>query len=108
MEKIKITATKKGEKIEIVGLDDFLGYTVEREALIAQYERFTENVLLSCVMPEIPRYIIEHEDDVEGIKDSFDALQRVLVRYRKMVSWMRSNGIDVESVVGESKGKAKS
>lgn len=107
-EKIKITAPKRGNRVEIVGLDEMFAYTVEREALIGQYERFTENVLLSCVMPEIPRYIVEHEEDMDGIKDAFDALQAVLVRYRKMTSWMRNNGIDVESVAGDSKGKTRS
>lgn len=109
-EKIKITAPRRSDKVEIVGLDELVFHAIDQEALLSLYERFAEDVILMCVMPEVPRYVMEDErrEDTK-IPDGYDALQRLLVRYRKMVSFMRKNGIDVEAVVGEdNNSKTKS
>ena len=103
-EKIKMTAPKGGG-VEVVGLDRIFANCVQMENLICKYERFAEDVTLSCMMPEVPRYMMEDEElDGTMIPGALDAMQRLLVRYRRMVSWMRRNGIDVESVADGSSG----
>lgn len=104
----KIPMTGKGGKepsvsVELVGLDEIFALAVETESVLGKYEGFAEHVLLSCVMPEIPRYSI-HDEEVDGtmIPRAVEALDSVLVRYRKMTGWMRQNGIDPEAVVGKS------
>jgi hypothetical protein len=95
-------------KVEIAGLDEIFASALDSESLIGKYERFAEHILLSCAMPEIPRYTV-HDDTIDGtmMPQAFDALDRLLVRYRKMTRWMRQNGIDPEAVAGTpDEGKA--
>lgn len=91
-------------RVEVKGIDDVLFAIQEYESALGRYERFTEDVLLSCLMPEIPRFVLGDCDEESMIDNAHDALQRILVRYRKMVAWFRSNSIDVESVVGDNDG----
>ena len=91
-------------RVEVKGIDDVLFAIQEYESMLGKYERFAEDVLLSCLMPEVPRYILGDGDDESITNNAHDALQRILVRYRKMVSWFRANSIDVESVVGDNDG----
>lgn len=91
-------------RVEVKGIDDILYAIQEYESMLGRYERFTEHVLLSCLMPEVPRFILGDGDEESMMDNAHDALQRILVRYRKMVSWFRANSIDVESVVGENEG----
>ena len=94
-------------KVEVKGIDDILFCIQEQDALIAKYERFAEDVLLSCVMPEIPRYVLADDEDGSIADRAHDALQTLLVRYRKMTAWMRTNGIDPESVAGKKDEEKK-
>lgn len=89
-------------KVEITGLDEIFASAIDAEAIIGKYERFAEHVLLSCAMPEIPRYTI-HDEDIEGtmMPQAFEMLDKILVRYRKMTKWMRQNNIDLEAVCGK-------
>ena len=100
---------KDKQTIEISGLDEIFASALEAENIIVKYEKFAEHVILSCGMPEIPRYTI-HDEDVEGtpIPQALDLLDTLLVRYRKMTSWMRQNGIDPESIAGKGETKNKS
>ena len=91
-------------RVEVKGIDDILYAIQEYESSIARYERFTEHVLLSCLKPEVPRLILGDGDWESMMDNAHDALQKILVRYRKMVSWFRANSIDVESVVGDNEG----
>lgn len=91
-------------KVEVKGIDDILFCIQEQDSVLAKYERFAEDVLLSCVMPEIPRFVLADHDDDSIIDRAHDALQTLLVRYRKMTTWFRANKIDVESVVGDNDG----
>lgn len=106
--KAKIEAVRKDAPVKVVidGLDDVFLSLADSEALIGKYERFAEHVLLSCVMPEVPRLAL-HDETIEGtpIPDAFSALDTLLVRYRKMTQWFRNNGIDPEAVVGEGNDK---
>lgn len=90
-------------KVEIVGLDEIFASAIDAEAIIGKYERFAEHVLLSCAMPEIPRYTI-HDEDIEGtmMTHAMDTLNTVLTRYRKFTKWMRQNGIDPDAVAGKT------
>lgn len=97
-------------KVEVVGLDEIFAAALDSEAVIGKYERFTEHVLLSCAMPEIPRVAVQDET-IEGtlMPKAFEALNTILVRYRKITRWMRQNGIDPEAVAGrpdEEKNKS--
>ena len=100
---------KDKQTIEISGLDEIFASALEAENIIVKYEKFAEHVILSCGMPEIPRYTI-HDEDVEGtpIPQAVELLDTLLVRYRKMTSWMRQNGIDPESIAGKGETKNKS
>lgn len=90
-------------KVEISGLDDVMYSIQEQEVLLSKYERFAEDVLLSCAMPEIPRYLLSDGDDGIPLADNaHDALQKLLVRYRKMTAWFKANKIDIEAIVGEN------
>lgn len=89
-------------KVEVKGIDDILFCIQEQDAMMAKYERFAEDVLLSCVMPEIPRYVLADNDDDSIIDRAHDALQTLLVRYRKITSWIKANKIDIESIVGNN------
>ena len=106
--KYKITAPKRDGAVEIIGLDEVIFQAIDSERLIGKYERFTEDVLLSCVMPEIPRYVISYdEDDGTQMGGAHEALHDLLARYRKMTAWFRANKIDVEAVVGDDNGNVK-
>lgn len=87
-------------KVEVKGIDDILFCIQEQDTMLARYERFAEDVLLSCVMPEVPRYVLADGDDDSMMNNAHDALQTLLVRYRKMVAWFKTNKIDIEAVVG--------
>jgi hypothetical protein len=89
-------------KVEVKGIDDILFCIQEQDALIAKYERFAEDVLLSCVMPEIPRSVLADDEDGSIADRAHDALQTLLVRYRKITSWIKANKIDIESIVGNN------
>ena len=70
--------------------------------LICKYEAFTNDVLLSCTMPELPRYVLQYDEEEQTyMGDAFQAMQKLLIRYRKLVNWMRANGIDVEAICGD-------
>ena len=88
-------------KVDIVGLDVIFDTGLQMENLLCKYERFTEDVLLACVMPENPRYVLEYDEDDTMMGEAHNKLQKLLVRYRKLVTWMRSSGISVESVCGD-------
>lgn len=90
-------------KVEIVGLDEIFASAIDSEHTICKYEMFAEHVILSCAMPEIPRFVI-HDEEADGtmIPQAVDALDQILVRYRKMTKWMRQNGIDPEAVAGKA------
>lgn len=92
--------------VTVTGLDEIFNAALDAENMLCRYERFAEHVILACGMPEIPRYTI-HIEAIEGtlMPQAFDLLDRLLVRYRKMTSWMRQNGIDPESVTGETDEK---
>ena len=100
---------KDKQTIEISGLDEIFATAMDLENIIVKYEKFAEHVILSCAMPEIPRYTI-HDADVEGtpMPQALDLLDKLLVRYRKMTTWMRQNGIDPESITGKGETKNKS
>lgn len=106
--KVKIESGRKDAPVKVVidGLDNVFLSLADLEALIGKYERFAEHVLLSCAMPEIPRYAI-HDETIDGTQmpGAFDLLDRLLVRYRKMTKWFRDNGIDLDAVVGDGNDK---
>ena len=95
--------------IEISGLDEIFASAMDMEVMLCKYERFAEHVILVCAMPEIPRYTIQDEE-IEGthMPQALDLLDSLLVRYRKMTSWMRQNGIDPENIAGKGEPKSKS
>lgn len=95
--------------IEISGLDEIFASAMDMEVMLCKYERFAEHVILVCAMPEIPRYTIQDEE-IEGthMPQAFDLLDKLLVRYRRMTSWMRQNGIDPENIAGKGEPKSKS
>lgn len=88
--------------VQISGLDEIFACSVEAERVIAKYERFAEHATLSCAMPEIPRYALE-DDSIKGtpLEDAYVSVMKLLVRYRKITAWMRSNNIDVEAIAGD-------
>lgn len=100
---------KDKKTIEISGLDEIFASAMDMEVMLCKYERFAEHVILACAMPEIPRYTIQDEE-IEGthMPQAFDLLDKLLVRYRRMTSWMRQNGIDPESIAGKGETKSKS
>ena len=89
-------------KIELEGLDDVFAAALDNENFLVKYEKFAEHVILSCAMPEIPRYTI-HDETLDGtpVPQAFEMLDHLLVRYRRMTAWMRRNGIDPEAVAGK-------
>ena len=107
-DKVKIFAPSKDGKVEISGLDEIFHAATLAENIICKYEKFAEDVILSCVMPEIPRYSLQDDEKPEMISEAEDVLHTLLTRYRKMTEWMRKNGIDVDSVCGYEGKKAKS
>ena len=95
-------------KVELSGLDEIFAFAVDSERAIGKYERFAEHVTLSCAMPEIPRFALEDSEIMDTpMEDAYVALMKLLVRYRRITSWMRSNGIDVEEVAGGEKETVK-
>lgn len=89
-------------KVEIVGLDEIFNTAIDTETILCKYERFAEHVILSCAMPEIPRYTI-HDEEMDGslMQQGLETLDRILVRYRRMTAWLRQNNIDPENVCGK-------
>lgn len=107
-DKVKIEARKSGDRIEVAGLDEIVHAATLAENIICKYEKFAEDVILSCAMPEIPRYSLHDDEKPEMIAEAEDVLYTLLTRYRKMTEWMRKNGIDIEAVVGNEARKTKS
>ena len=108
-EKIKMNAPEKEQgAVEIVGLDSIVFEAVSMENKLCQWDRFAEQVILSCAMPEVPRVTL-HNDFMDDtlMPQALDMLDTLLVRYRKMTAWFRANKIDIDDVVGD-KGKVKS
>lgn len=104
-EKIKMNAPEHSNgRVEIIGLDNIMFEMVSMENQLGQWDRFAEQVVLSCAMPEVPRVTL-HNELMENtlMPQALDMLDNILVRYRRMTSWMRKNGIDPESVAGEDK-----
>lgn len=99
--KVKVVSPTSPNSVEIVGLDAVVAQVAAQENMLCKYEKYADDILLACSMPEIPRYVLADEE-MEGtrVADAFDAVQRLLVRYRKITAWMRKNGIDVEAVAG--------
>lgn len=95
-------------KVELSGLDEIFAFAMDSERVIGKYDRFAEHVTLSCAMPEVPRFALE-DSEIMGtpMEAAYVALMKLLVRYRKITSWMRSNGIDVEAVAGGDKETVK-
>ena len=109
MEKFKME--NKSDKVEIVGLNEIVNTCLVMENIIGTFEKFTEDVLLSCLTPDTMRFRLEKDKDSEIddlVGQAYDALQTILVRYRKIVSWMRTNNIDIDAVIGDDTGKIKS
>ena len=103
--KYKMDTPEKGggPSVDIVGLDLIYAAGMDAERTIGKYERFAEHVILSCNMPEVPRMVLADEDIVgTPIEDGYDAITRLLVRYRKITAWLRANRIDVNDVCGET------
>ena len=110
MEKFKME-NKRPEKVEIVGLNDIFNTCILMENLLGKFERFAEDVLLSCNAPDTMRYRLEQDDESEAdnlIGQAYDAMQSLLTKYRKILSWMQTNKINIDAVVGEDTGKVKS
>lgn len=107
--KIESPGGEKGMKVELTGIDEVVFAVQEQEMIIGRYERFAEDVLLSCVMPEVPRYLLQRNDEplIPVADDAHDALHKLLVRYRKMTAWFRANKIDVEAVAGGDNDSVK-
>lgn len=95
-------SSDRSVKVVIEGIDDIFASSLDAESIIGKYEKFAEHVILSCAMPEIPRYTLE-DKSLEGspIPQAYELLDNLLVRYRRMTAWMRQNGIDPESVAGK-------
>lgn len=99
---------KDKQTIEISGLDKIFAQALKAENIIVKYEKFAEHVILCCAMPEIPRYTMQDEEiEDTRMQPALDLLDKLLVRYRKMTSWMRQNGIDPDSITGKGETKAK-
>lgn len=94
--------------------DDFEGATdlaflvsnLQSEA--DDYAMFAEDVLLSVIMPDVPRFMLE--DKYKGhMADSAAAeLFRHMEGYRKILDFLRRNGIDVNTIIGDGDEKKKS
>ena len=94
--------------IETTGLDEIFAQALDAENMLCKYERFAEHVILACAMPEIPRYTMHDETvDATPMPQAFEMLDTLLVRYRRMTAWMRTNGIDPESVAGKKDDEKK-
>lgn len=102
----KMKKGKTENNVTVTGLDDIFSTALDTENMLCKYERFAEHVILSCAMPEVPRYAL-HIETIEGtlMPEAFDLLDRLLVRYRKMTAWMRQNGIDPETIAGDTDEK---
>jgi len=109
-DKIKMTSPEKDNgRVEITGLDNIMFEAVSMENKLCQWDRFAEQVILSCAMPEVPRVTL-HNDFMDDtlMPQAFDMLDTLLVRYRKMTAWFRANKIDVNDIVGDKDDKVRS
>ena len=97
------TESNRPITVDIVGMDEVFNTAIAMERVICKYERFMEDVILSCVMPEQEHFMLEDEE-MEGtmIKDAHDALHKLLNNHRKMLGWFKKNNIDPETITGEN------
>lgn len=70
-----------------------------------EYDAFAEDVLLSVIMPEVPRHMMEDKYGPHLAGDAAAALFSHMEGYRKILAFLRKNGIDVNEVVGSGDGK---
>ena len=103
---VKAVIPKKGDKIEITGLDSLLGTLMDVTVQLCDHQKFVEDVLLSCVMPETPRYSLQYDGEDENISSAESALYQRMDEWRKMTAWFRANNIDLDAVLGRD-GKDK-
>ena len=64
------------------------------------FDAFAEDVLLSVVMPETPRHMMEEKYGPHLAGDAASALFRHMEGYRKILAFLRKNGIDVNDIIG--------
>lgn len=72
------------------------------------FDAFAEDVLLSVIMPEVPRHMMEDKYGPHLASDAAAALFSHMEGYRKMLAFFRKNGVDVNEVVGGGDKKSKS
>lgn len=104
--KVKAVVPRKGDKIEITGIDKVLGTIMDVTIQLCDMQKFVEDVLLSCVMPETPRYSLQYDGEDENISSAESALYQRMEEWRKMTAWFRANNIDLDAVLGRD-GKDK-
>lgn len=103
---VKAVIPKKGDKIEITGLDRLLGTLMDVTVQLCDYQNFVEDVILACTMPETPRYSLQYDGEDENISSAESALYQRMEEWRKMTAWFRANNIDLDAVLGRD-GKDK-
>lgn len=98
--KVKAVVHRKGDKIEITGLDRLLGTLMDVTIQLCDHQKFVEDVLLACAMPDTPRYSIQYDGEDENISSAESALYKRMEEWRKMTAWFRANNIDLDAVLG--------
>ena len=64
------------------------------------FDAFAEDVLLSVVMPEVPRHMMAEKYGPHAAGDAAGELFRHMEGYRKILAFLRKNGIDVNDIIG--------
>lgn len=75
---------------------------------VDDYKCFAEEVLLMCAMPEVERFALEGRFEGHVADDAMVSLLKLLSRYRTLLSFLRSNHIDVDKIFNEDKDKPRS
>lgn len=96
-------AEKKPGEVENVSDLAFLVADLQKAA--ADYDSFAEDVLLSLVMPETPRFTLDGKYGDHIADKALGVLFEHLAGYRKILDFLRKNGIDVNAIIGDSDKK---
>ena len=90
--------------VHIHDLTEFADYITGLQAEIDMFNTFARDVLISVLVPDQVRLFVE--DDYTGTAaEAMDALSKHMHNYRKILEFLRINGIDINKITSDTESK---
>lgn len=104
--KLQMTAKDRENRVDIHvhELPELLDYITGMQAEIDMLNAFVRDVLISAIMPENVRLFFDDEYTGKAA-EAMDALSQHMHDYRKILEFLRINGIDVNKIISDTGSK---